>query len=127
MNVFSASEEVGMIQAFLGGPLLLLIDDNPGRIEYWEYLLFKNEYRVKSVSVNNLEEKGAMDNVKLVLSYIPFEPEKVTKHGIPVLFVIPDGTSVEEYVVPDNLLTAYVSASASSELLLAKISGLVGS
>jgi hypothetical protein len=118
--------EVGMMKPFVGGPLILLIDNNPGRVEYCEYFFFQNGYLVRSATIDKLEEKGTMNDVKLVLSYLPFEPEMVTEQGIPVIFVIPDDSPSEQRSASDSALVEYISMSARSYILFEKIARLIG-
>ncbi len=114
------------MKPFVGGPLILLIDNNPGRVEYWEFFFFKNGYWVRSATVDSLAEKGTMKDVRLVFSYLPFEPELVTEQAIPVIFVISDDSPSEKKTTSDNKLVEYVSASSSSNNLFEKIVGLIG-
>ena len=114
-----------MIKPVVGGPLILLVDYSPGRIEYYEYFFFQNGYLVRAATLEDLEENDTMDNVKLVLSFLPLEPEKITERDIPVIFVIPDDSTADENADPDNPLVAYLPASTSSDTLFDKITGLI--
>ncbi len=114
------------MKPFVGGPLILLIDNNLGRVEYCGYFFFQHGYLVRSATLDDLEEKGTMNGVKLVLSYLPFEPEMVTKQGIPVIFMIPDDSPAAQNTTSDDRLVEYISASVSSETLFEKITCMIG-
>lgn len=114
------------MKPFVGGPSILLIDNNPGRIEYTEYFFFQNGYLVRSATIDDLAEKSTMNDVKLVLSYLSFEPETVTEQGVPVIFVISDNSSSKQKTTSDKRLVEYVSASANSDTLFERIAGLIG-
>jgi DNA-binding response OmpR family regulator len=114
-----------MMKPFVGGPLILLVDDNPGRAEYCEYFFFQNGYLVKTATLDNLEEKGIMEDVKLILSYLPFKPEIVTEQGIPVIFMITNDSPIEKNTTSDGGLVHYLSASLNSDALFEKIAVLI--
>ncbi len=114
------------MKPFVGGPLILLIDDNPGRVEYCEYYFFQKGYLVRSATIDALEKNDTMNDVKLVLSYLPFESEVITEQDIPVIFVIPDESPLRQNTPSDDRLVEYVSILTSSDTLFEKITGLIG-
>ena len=114
------------MKPFIAGPVILLIDNNQGRVEFCRHLFFQNGYLVRSASLDALEENSTLDDVKLVLSYLPFnKPEMVSERGIPVLFMIPDDSHREENLDSNNLLVAYASSSENSDTLFEKIGALI--
>ena len=113
------------MKPFIAGPVILLIDNNPGRVEFCRHLLFQNGYLVRSATLDALDNDFTLDDVKLVLSYLPFKPEMVNERGIPVLFMIPSDSHSEGNLDPNNLLVAYASSSETSYTLFEKIGGLI--
>jgi len=117
------------MKPFVGGPLILLIDNNPGRIEYCEYLFYQNGYLVRSATLDDLAEPSIMTDVKLVLSYLLFEPDTIIEQGIPVIFMSSDNSRSEypeQTITSDKRSIEYISDSASSNKLFEKIAGLIG-
>jgi hypothetical protein len=113
-----------MTKSFLGGPLILVIDDNPGRIEYLEHLLFQNGFQIHALSVDELKQGIGRREIDLVLSCLSIEPSQFTDRGIPVLFVLSGGASPAEHAEPINSMVAYLPASVGADALIEKLTDL---
>ena len=126
-KVISASGKVVIVNPLVGGPLILLVDDNRGRIEYFEHVFYHNGYQTRAVTLDKLEQGISQGDVRLVLTYIPFDPKKVTALDIPVISAVPDEYLIEEFSEPSNPLVSCMPISASLEALIEKISSLIKS
>ncbi len=113
-----------MTQPFLGGPLVLIVDDNPGRIEYSEHFLFQNGFQTLALSVDEMKHGIGQREIDLVLTYLPIEPKQFADSGIPVLFMVSDETTARNRVDTSSPPVAYLPVSAGPDALIGKITSL---
>lgn len=78
---------------YFNRPRTLLVDNDPGRIEYMQNLLFRSGYQIVSASTGELE-RSLESSPRLVLSFLAIRPEEIAARGIPVLVMVPEGGSV---------------------------------
>jgi hypothetical protein len=114
-----------MTKPIFGGPRILIIDGNLGRIEYVEYFLLRNWFQPEVLPVGQVEQEAGKREVDLVLTYVPIEPKQFTQRGIPVLFMIPEGSSAQKYADSNNPMVACLPTSDGPEALVEKINGLI--
>ncbi|MCP4605033.1 MAG: hypothetical protein GY847_31675 [Proteobacteria bacterium] len=116
-----------MTKAFVGGPLTLLVDNDSDRIEYLEHVLFQKGYQACNIAVDKQEQELGKSEANLVLTYIPLEAEKITARKIPIIFMTPDNEPAQAQAYSSNPLVACLPASMSSDVLIEKITGMIGS
>ena len=105
-------------------PRILLVDNDPGRIEYLENLLYRHGYQIVTTVADTLT-RGLEGQPNLVVSYVPLQPGDIAARGIPVLMMVPEST-VQEYGDASNPTVVYLSRSAGSEELIDNIGSLIG-
>ena len=114
-----------MTRPFLGGPLILIVDDNLGRIEYMEFFFYQNRFQTLFLSVEQLSQGINGRDIDLVITYLTVDPVQFTDRAIPVIFIQPNEASAKENEDSSNPLVTYLSASEGPDALLETIRSLV--
>ena len=104
-----------MKNTYFKRPRIVLVDDDPGRIEYLENVLFRAGFQTVTMAT------GALDVILgnepcLVLSCLPIQHEEITSLGTPVLVMVPDDKPVEKPRPSDSLLASLPSLVAPEVL-----------
>ena len=116
-----------MMQPLSEPTFILVVDDNLSRIEYLEFMLYQSGFLTRATSVDHLETDDCLRGVRLVLSYIPFEPGMVTDKLVPVLFILPDASIASGPPGLDDPLVTCQSESDDFGAILVRIADLAGS
>lgn len=117
-----------MKDAHTSRPRILLIDNDPARIEHLENLLYRHGYRVHTFSPDELERGVDTGSVfSLVLTYLPLNPAWNAVKEIPALVLLPEEAAIPQSPRADAPAVVYLAASAGASVLLGKIAGLIGS
>ena len=102
-------------------PRILVVDNDPGRIEHLGNLLYHHGYQTITVDGDELA-KGLEGQPQLVLSYLPLQPGYIAALDIPVVMVVPDVTA-QQHGNSRNPAVVYLSESTGSGDLVDKIEG----
>ena len=123
---FIRNGEAEMNHPSLKWPIILFIDDDHSRIEFYSCLFFRKGYNIRTAPLSRIKEKEIMDDVKLVLSFLPFDPQIAAKTGVPVLFIIRKDVSMEAYWHLNSPGIACMTTALGTEAILNKIDGMIG-
>ena len=107
-------------------PTILLIDDDYGRTEFYSCLFFQKGYNIRPATLGRLKEKEIMDDVKLVLSFMPFDPQIAAQKSVPVLFVFHKEVCMEAYWHLNSPSIACMTTESGTDAILNKIDGMIG-
>ena len=108
-----------MEKLYFHWPMILLVDDNIGRVEFITNLLFRHGYQVKSVMSEDLANEILQEKPALILTYIELEPNLIKAPGV----LLVDDVSEEGSTYPHVI---YLPHPVDSSILLDRIDKLIG-
>lgn len=106
-----------MTEPYLTLPRVLLVDDDPGRVEYFENLPFRHGYSAHTTSIARLKAITREHKYSPVLTFVPLEPEQMETPATPVLVMIADETPAREDHDASGPRVQHLAQSASPEEL----------
>ena len=76
------------VHSFLERPLILLLDDDAGRVEFMEYRLVHEKYQADVTTVKQLEGYLRQKQPKVIVSFLPVDIAVLAAHGIPLIMMV---------------------------------------
>jgi hypothetical protein len=117
-------ERAAMTEPYLTLPRVLLVDDDAGRVEYFENLLFRHGYGAHMTSIAGLKAIGREHKYSLVLTFVSLEPEQMETLGAPVLVMTADETPAREDHDASGPRVQHLAQSASPDELFEAMADL---
>jgi hypothetical protein len=122
---FECHYEVRMKKSIFGGPRILIIDGNLGRIEYVEYFLVRNQFQSDVLRADQVELEASKCEIDLVVTYAPIDPTQFTRREIPVLFMLSGESAEQEHADHGTPMVSYLTMSEGPEAMIEKINELL--
>jgi hypothetical protein len=110
----------------LNPPCILLVDDDPARIEHLENLFYRQGYETHTVSPAELEQGAKPPQVSLVVTYSSLDPGWSVGHDSPVLAVLPADSPEPQSSDHDDPPVVHLPYSATTSVLLEMMAALLG-
>ena len=115
------------VASFQERPLILLLDDDIGRVEFMEYRLVHERYQADVTPVKELEAYLRRKQPKVIVSFLPLEAGVLASHGIPLIMMVGDEVAEQQRVDgPDPPGVVRLSRSGDLDDLFEKIAEFVG-
>ena len=122
---FECHYDVRMKKSIFGGPRILIIDGNIGRIEYVECFLLQNQFQPDVLCVDHVEREAGKRESDLVLTCAPIDPTQFTRREIPVLFMLSGESAEQEHADHGTPMVSYLTMSEGPEAMIEKINELL--
>lgn len=110
----------------LNPPCILLVDDDPARIEHLENLFYRQGYETHTVSPAELAQGTKPPQVSLVVTYSSLDPAWSVGSQYPVLAVLPKDSPAPQSSDHDDPPVVCLPDSATVSVLLEMIAALLG-
>jgi CheY-like chemotaxis protein len=102
--------------------MILILDDDVGRLEVLQQLLYQHGYQTDTSGVVELEARAG-PTTRLVLAYLPVPPKRLAAIGVPVLLMDCTEARLGSW---GTAAVSHLSSRAGFDDLLDRIGCLIG-